>query len=216
MSVERTFVIVDLAGFTAASEVHGDETAADLATQLTDLATAALGSADRLVKSIGDAVLVACTEPRAAVGFIRRLFTSASEVSGLPLLRAGAHHGPAVERGGDVFGTAVNVASRVAALAPGGHVLATAAVADAARAVGAEVVDLGEYPLRNLSEPFRVFELVLHTGGEGQVVDPVCRMRIDRARAVGRVRHRGRQHWLCSLECAAAFTAAPDRYAGPD
>lgn len=215
MSVERTFAIVDLAGFTAASEVHGDETAADLATQLTDLAVAALGSADRLVKSVGDAVLVACAEPRAALRFLRHLFTSAGQISGFPLLRAGAHHGPAVERGGDVFGTAVNVASRVAALASGGQVLATGAVAEAARASGIEVVDLGEYPLRNLTERFRVFELVVDAGSEGQVVDPVCQMRIDRARAVGRVRHRGREHWLCSIECAAAFTAAPDRYAPP-
>lgn len=215
MTVERTFVIVDLAGFSAASEVHGDETAAELATELTELASASLGSADRLVKSLGDAVLVAGADPLAAVGFLRTMFERAAEVSGLPLLRAGAHHGTAAERDGDFFGTAVNIAARVADLASGGQVRCTTAVADAARRSGLDVVDLGEYELRNIGDPVRLFELVVDVGGKGSTVDPVCRMRIDRASAAGRLRHRGAEYWLCSMECAAAFAADPDRYADP-
>lgn len=35
---EWTFALVDLAGFTALTETHGDEQAADLATEFADLA----------------------------------------------------------------------------------------------------------------------------------------------------------------------------------
>jgi class 3 adenylate cyclase len=38
----------------------------------------------------------------------------------------GLHHGPAIERAGDYFETAVNFAASVAAVASGGEVLLTA------------------------------------------------------------------------------------------
>lgn len=216
VAIERSFVIVDLAGFSAATEAHGDETAAELATQLGDLANSALGSSDRLVKSLGDAVLVACADPDAAIDFLRSIFGGAAEISGLPLLRAGAHHGTAAERDGDLFGTAVNIAARVADLAAGGQIRSTAEIADAARGAGIEVVALGEYPLRNIGDPVAIFELLFDTGGKGDAVDPVCRMRIDRTTAAGRLRHRGAEYWFCSLECAATFASAPQRHVSPE
>lgn len=130
---ERTFVIVDLVGFTAATHVHGDATAADLAEQLVALSEAALGDRDILVKSIGDAVLCACVDPDSGVRFLEGLFDAADEMVGLPLLRGGAAHGSAVERGGDYFGETVNMAERLADLAGGGEVLVTGVVAAAAR-----------------------------------------------------------------------------------
>ena len=39
--------------------------------------------------------------------------------------RVGGNHGSAVERSGDYFGTTINVAARVSALAAGGEVLVT-------------------------------------------------------------------------------------------
>ena len=45
---------------------------------------------------------------------------------GAPAVRVGLHHGPAIERDGDYFGAAVNLATRVAAVTTGGEVLLTA------------------------------------------------------------------------------------------
>jgi len=59
MAVERSFVFADLAGFTAAVDVHGDDAAVELAEALEGAASRALGPGDELVKSMGDAVLVA-------------------------------------------------------------------------------------------------------------------------------------------------------------
>ncbi len=65
-ATETTIAFVDLAGFTALTETHGDDEAADLAERFTELARTALGSEDRLVKSIGDAVLLTAPSPSAA------------------------------------------------------------------------------------------------------------------------------------------------------
>ena len=57
----------DLAGFTALTEAHGDIAAADLAEQLVADAESVLGVGDRLVKAIGDAVLLTFPDAASAI-----------------------------------------------------------------------------------------------------------------------------------------------------
>jgi adenylate cyclase len=153
--MEATFCFVDLAGFSALTEAHGDDTAADLALRFTGLVTETLAGDGRLVKTIGDAVLVVSPSPLRGIQFISRLWRRATAEPDFPVLRAGLHHGVAVERGDDLFGSAVNLAARVAAEARGGQVLATAWVADAARGSGLSVTPLGTVTFRPLPARLR-------------------------------------------------------------
>jgi predicted ATPase len=72
-------------------------------------------------------------------------------------VRMALHTGEAEERGGDFFGQAVNRAARLMALANGGQVLASATTA--ALLGGSQLIDLGEYRLRDLSSPQQVFQV---------------------------------------------------------
>jgi adenylate cyclase len=74
-------------------------------------------------------------------------------------------------------------------------------------------VGLGSVELRNVARPVELFEISLLAPAPPPPVDPVCRMALDRDRAPGWLRHNDQDFWFCSIECAAAFTAAPDRYA---
>lgn len=208
-----TFAMVDLAGYTALTETHGDEEAADLATTFADLARSCLGDFDRLIKCIGDAVLLASSDPRSGLALVERLLAETCELDGFPLARAGLHHGPAVERDGDMFGAAVNLAARVAGQAAGGQTLATDAVAKTARQDGRSVTSFGSFELRNVSEPQELFEVSLGPTRSAGSVDPVCRMWVDHGRATGFLRYDDQDHWFCSLECAEQFASSPDRYA---
>lgn len=210
----RTVAFVDLAGFTALTETHGDIVAADLAEHLNALAQAALGPSDRVVKTIGDAVMLAAPDPAAGITVVRRLLEACYETAGFPVARAGLHHGPVVERGLDLYGNTVNLAARVTGQANGGQVLATSAVAECARSIGIQVGNLGSFALRNVAVPVELFELALYAPPVGGAVDPVCRMHVERATAAGRLRHEGVNYWFCSLECAAKFSESPQRYAG--
>lgn len=210
--VDRTFAFVDLAGFTALTEAHGDHHAVSLLDRFQDVVGWELSAGDELVKSIGDAVMVACPTPQAAIILLERLWRSCAAEADLPLPRAGAHHGPAVAKGADYLGAAVNLAARVAGHAGGGELIATSAVADAARRRDLEVADLGERRLRNLAEPVRLFEILLADVALGEAIDPVCRMRVVPERAAGTLLHRGDRFWFCSLACAARFAADPTAY----
>lgn len=204
--------MVDLAGYTALTETHGDEHAAELATTFADLARTSLDTDDRLVKPIGDAVLLASPTPEAGLALTERLLRGCAELEGFPVARAGLHHGSAVERNGDVFGTSVNLTARVAGQASGGQVLATEAVAAAAEKRGFKVLPLGAVELRNLMSAVELFDVDLALVRPRGGVDPVCRMWIAHADAVGHLRLDRRHYCFCSLACAAAFAEQPDRF----
>jgi class 3 adenylate cyclase/YHS domain-containing protein len=211
--IEATVGFVDLAGFAALTEAHGDGEAVALLDRFEAMTTDVLGPSDRLVKTIGDAVMVAFAGPDGAIHALTRLFAALLGTD-LPIARAGLHHGHAIERGGDLLGASVNLAARVAGQAHGGQVLATAEVADAARGHGIAVVDLGAFELRNIAAPVELFQLELCPAVAGSAIDPVCRMQVARADAAGRLRHQDRDYWFCSLRCAGAFAADPDRVVG--
>ncbi len=90
-TVEATFGFVDLAGFTALTEAHGDEQAVSLLGRFEAIAKAALGTRDRLVKTIGHAVMLAFADPDAAIDGTTRLFESSLAEAGMSMPRAGLH-----------------------------------------------------------------------------------------------------------------------------
>ncbi len=78
-------------------------------------------------------------------------------------VRMGLHTGSAEVRDGDYFGTEVNRAARLMAVAHGGQVLCSQSTADLARGAldaSCSLVDLGEQQLRDLQTPERVFQVV--------------------------------------------------------
>jgi class 3 adenylate cyclase/YHS domain-containing protein len=207
--MRATFCFIDLEGFTAHTEAHGDEEAADLATSFAEMTRSALGPGDRLVKTIGDAVLVTSPTGASAIAMVERLLARTAREPDFPALRVGLHHGWAVQRDADVFGAAVNLAARVASEANAGEVLGTYAIADAARACGIPVAELGEVQLKNVKGTIALFSLGLMIGATETPIDPVCHQHVDRRSAAGRLVHAGTEYWFCSLSCAAAFASNP-------
>ena len=127
---------MDRAGFTALTEVHGDHDAADLIDHFGTLARDALDADDRLVKTIGDAVMLVCLTPSAGLRLVRRITAACLTQPRFPVPRAGLHHGPAVERHDDFVGAAVNLAARVTAQATEATAVVTATIEPAARQLG--------------------------------------------------------------------------------
>lgn len=213
--VESTFGFVDLAGFTALTDAHGDREAVALVDRFEAVATAALTADDQLVKTVGDAVMLRFASIVNAISGTSAIFLRCTSEAGFPVLRAGLHHGRAVARGNDWFGATVNLAARVAAQARGGQLLATAQVAETARQTGITVTALSSFRLRNVIASVQLFDVSVGAPDADTVIDPVCRMQVQIAAAAGTLRHDSSDWWFCSLDCAGAFAAAPDRYSHP-
>jgi adenylate cyclase len=216
-TVAATFVFADIAGFTALTEAHGDEEAAALVADFCAAVRAELPAiGGTQVKTIGDAVMLTVPDPGAAVLVGLRITHELMLGHGAPAVRVGLHHGPAVERDGDYFGAAVNLAARIAAEASGGEVLLsghTAALVPQLEGVRYE--PRGRRTLRNVREPVELFAAV-RAGGAGDGTlhqDPVCRMAVDPEHATGRLVYLDTAYFFCSLVCAAEFARHPERFA---
>jgi adenylate cyclase len=211
--IVATFAFVDLAGFTAMTEVHGDAEAVAIVRSFRDRALAVLERGDELVKSIGDAVMLRFSTPRAAVVGLRRLLEQELAVEDVVLLpRAGAHHGQAVAIDGDYYGATVNLAARVAGQARGGQLLVTAETAVAAQQLGATITHVGSIELRNVSDAVDIYDVHVTDSSAPTVTDPVCQMRVPTGGEAVLLDWSGRQLHFCGLPCVARFAADPDTY----
>jgi adenylate cyclase len=128
-----TVAFADLVGFTRlGEEIPPDELGA-VADRLERMVLELIEPPVRLVKTIGDAVMVVSPRPEPLLDTSLRLIEVAdAEGQSFPQLRAGLACGHALSRMGDWYGRPVNTASRVATLARPGSVLATDAVQEAA------------------------------------------------------------------------------------
>lgn len=214
--VEQTFLFADLSGFTALTEVHGDEQAADLVGEFGALVRDLLPEhGAEGIKSIGDAVMLRCDRAGVAIELGVRIVNEVGRQPGFPVVRVGMHTGPAAERDGDWFGSTVNLAARISAEAGGNEVLLSEATRDAATDLRRVLLrERGRRTMRNVAEPVLLFEAFVEgrRSNEGLPIDPVCRMAVDPENAAGTLRHDGVEYCFCSLECAQTFAEHPERY----
>jgi adenylate cyclase len=143
----------DLAGYTRLTEEVGELEAVDAVERFVDAVEVTLPEEARVIKTIGDEVMVVGSDPAAlvdwAVGF-QRLH------EGRPEPRIGIHYGEALYRDGDYYGRDVNIASRVAARAAGHEVLVTRAIVEHA---GSHLAfdRIAEITLKGFSESTEIF-----------------------------------------------------------
>jgi adenylate cyclase len=150
--IRVAIAFADLAGYTRYVEEEGEVEALSYVERFIDAVADTLPEGARLVKTIGDEVMVVGQDVSAvvdwAVGF-SRLYANER-----PAPRIGVSAGPVIYRDGDYFGREVNLASRVVARARGGEVLVTGQVLDEIRDSSHLKIDnIGQVKLKGFNEP---------------------------------------------------------------
>jgi class 3 adenylate cyclase len=107
-------LFADLTGFRTLTQTRGDEGAAEAATRFVAAVRRSLAPGALLVKTLGDGVLVVAPSVAAARMTAERIRREVLGDHTLPPVHAGICAGSVVWRDGDVFGAAVNDASRLA------------------------------------------------------------------------------------------------------
>jgi adenylate cyclase len=134
-ATEVTVAFADLVGFTKLGEQIPAEELGAIARRLLELTSEAARPPVRLVKTIGDAVMLVSPDAGALLDVaIELVRLTDAEGEDFPRLHAGIATGPALHRGGDWYGSPVNLASRVTAIARPGSVVATATTREAVSA----------------------------------------------------------------------------------
>ncbi|MFE5947939.1 adenylate/guanylate cyclase domain-containing protein [Streptomyces sp. NPDC056480] len=131
--VDRRLAVgfADLVGFTRLTRRLEEEELGELVeafeTTCADLVAAHGG---RLIKTLGDEVLYAADDAGTAAEIALRLIETLGHDETMPALRVGIAFGTVTTRMGDVFGTTVNLASRLTSIAPKDAVLVDGALAE--------------------------------------------------------------------------------------
>ena len=149
--VRVAIAFADLAGYTRFTEEEGEEEALSSVERFVERVTQTLPEDARVVKTIGDAVMVVGTDVGAlvnwAVGFL-------ATVDERPEPRLGINYGSTLYRDGDYFGREVNLASRVVARARGGELLVTDSVVEAVSgSPNLRFEPIGDVKLKGFDEP---------------------------------------------------------------
>jgi class 3 adenylate cyclase len=109
-------------------------------------------------RSLGDGVLATFPSAAQAIDGARRCLalSAASELG----LHIGLHAGDVIREEGNVFGGAVNIASRICGLSAPGEILVSDVVRGMARSsAGVVFEDRGEQEMKGVAEPVRVYAI---------------------------------------------------------
>jgi class 3 adenylate cyclase len=152
-------LFADIADSTALTERLGDsafrEKARDLDAALRAVIRDHAGTCID-AKTLGDGVLAVFTSARQAIEAALSCGAAGND-AGLPL-HLGLHAGDVIREDNNVYGGAVNIASRISGLSAPGEVLVSDTVRSLARtSAGVRFEDRGEREMKGVSEPVRVF-----------------------------------------------------------
>ncbi|MEM8748289.1 MAG: adenylate/guanylate cyclase domain-containing protein [Actinomycetota bacterium] len=168
MRVPRTFVFVDLSGFTNYTAAFGDDAAGRLLGAFrTIVRSVASERGVRIAKWLGDGCMCVAVSQRDAVNFVLDLEQRAADVCSPLTVRAGLATGHALLfEGDDYIGSAVNMAARLCDHAQGVEVLMPSMHIDRLPE-GVTAEPYGEVELRGFPGRVEIVSLV----GEPQPID---------------------------------------------
>jgi len=152
-------LFADIAGSTALTERLGDAAFRDKARELDGALRAVIREHTGTPiegKLLGDGVLAVFTSARQAIEAALRCGRAGDEAA-LPL-HLGLHAGDVIREENNVYGGAVNIASRISGLSAPGEVLVSETVRSLARtSAGVRFEDRGEQSLKGVGEAVRVW-----------------------------------------------------------
>ena len=104
-TVETTILFLDLASFTELTQTKGDRPAMHILARVeAAVRPVALDHDGKLVKQIGDGLLLAFRCPNGTAAFARAVVEASGHDPEIPQLHVGMHTGPAIYSAGDYIG----------------------------------------------------------------------------------------------------------------
>jgi YHS domain-containing protein len=178
MRVHRSFSFVDVSGFTALTELEGDEHAVDVLTAFRALLRDICSRRGvRIAKWLGDGVMLVCVDTPPLLATVLELHYVVCEVSSpaqTVSIRSGTTAGDVIlMEGDDYIGHCVNVAARLCDAAQAGQALADPSVVDHLPRWGV-VLARTEVLLRGVEKPVPSSSIGMSTSGNGLSRDPIC------------------------------------------
>lgn len=213
MSKQKNIAILmaDLTGYTAMTEIHGAESALAIVNKYLALAKQSMHGNARLLERVGDQLVIVSEDPYDIAVTATELVSRCAAEPEFLMIHAGIHFGPVLENEGSYFGTAMNLAARIAANAPRGKILCSKEFIDHLAAI--HTVSFGsyaEFKLKNIMQPVLAAELITNelVNSSQMFIDPVCHMQVENPDLYQFTYNHTTYHF-CSEQCREIFISNP-------
>jgi class 3 adenylate cyclase len=219
MRVHRSFAFVDVSGFTALTELEGDEYAVEVLTAFrTLLRDICARRGVRIAKWLGDGVMLVCVETQPLLAAILELHHVARTMPGpaqAVSIRSGVTSGDVIlMEGDDYIGHCVNVAARLCDLAEDGEALTSLSVMGDMPRWGT-VASERDVVLRGVERPIVAASIAIRDAGGDRQVDPICGVPLSALTAEETATDpRGGTVLFCSPGCLDTWSRRPANQPG--
>lgn len=207
MERDVAILMADLTGYTAMTDVHGGASAAKVVDKYMHLVDKACIGNCKVIQRIGDQVVLISDQPMDIALTAQHLNYLALKEIDFLAIHSGIHYGSVFEQHGNLFGSTINVASRIMNLAQRGQVLCSDIFLN--RILTESTIEasfLGKFKLKNVSSEITLFELPNPSENSPFLpIDPVCHMHVDPAKSNFFMEYDGLSFHFCSKHCLELF-----------
>ena len=207
MEKDVGILMADLSGYTAMTDVHGGATPATLVTKYIVLVNISICGNCEVTQRIGDQIVVISEKATDLAATIEKLKRSIIEESHFLSIHAGLHFGPIHREGDSLFGSTINVTSRIMNLAQRGQVLCSSSFVNAIGESAFLFSPVGRFKFKNVLKDVEIFELGV-IANSSVPVDPVCHMHIS-TESRFTLEWAGKTYHFCSEQCKNIFKGDP-------
>jgi class 3 adenylate cyclase/pimeloyl-ACP methyl ester carboxylesterase/DNA-binding winged helix-turn-helix (wHTH) protein len=163
LGITKTILFTDIEGSTELTQELGDEPAREILRKHEEIVRSSLAAhGGTEIKVMGDGFMASFPSATRAIECaiaIQRAQEQTAEKYPLKV-RMGLNAGEPVAEGGDLFGSSVNLAARVASSARGGEILISDVVRQLVAGKGFVLADRGSAALRGFAEPVTLYEVI--------------------------------------------------------
>lgn len=178
MEQNIAILMADLSGYTALTETHGHFSAADLIDKYISIAENCLVGNTKMHERTGDEIMFISDSPDSLLETALKLEANTICEENFLLVHGGLHFGKVLKRGGNYFGSAINLVSRIASKAAPGSFWCSGDFVNALKDKSAcTFISKGNHLFKNITDEKEVFELGIERI-KTSYIDPVCRMLI--------------------------------------
>ncbi len=207
------FLIADLTGYTALTEAHGDFSAAQIINRYNELVEGVLTKNVKIYQQVGDEIFLISSNPISLLHYAIKLRDEVEKESHFPSIHTGLHYGTVIKQDEKIFGSVINLTSRIAGYAQGGQILCSRSFKESVKKPDTNFHSLGEKRFKNVMKPVEIFKIKTNTETEERwYTDPVCRMHIPENTAPAKLPFEKKTIYFCSFDCAKKFILNPELY----
>lgn len=205
MEKNVAILMADLSGYTALTETHGSVSAADLIDKYIRIAENCLAGDSKLHQRTGDEIMFIADSPDFLLATALKLASATASEENFLQVHGGLHYGKVLKRGGNYFGSALNLVSRIAANADAGTFCCSDEFVNSITDKSVcTFKSKGNYPFKNISGEKEVFEVSIEKT-KTNYIDPVCRMLILNPQNA--IHHPGENElYFCSAQCFKLYS----------